>query len=64
MSMTIEQMRLEVAKLYPGYSWRERVARMPDGQILAIYQKQVLGKERRATTGRPYDNVGGGGNGR
>ena len=44
MSMTIEQMRLEVAKLYSGYSWRERVARMPDGQILAIYQKQVLGK--------------------
>lgn len=24
MSMTIEQMRAEVAKLYSGYSWRER----------------------------------------
>lgn len=64
MSMTIEQMRAEVAKLYSGYSWRDKVARMPERQILAIYQRQVLGKERRATTGRPYDNVGGGGNGR
>lgn len=55
MSMTIEQMRAEVAKLYSGYSWRERVARMPDGQILAIYQKQVLNRA---------SGQGGGGNGR
>ena len=47
MSMTIEQMRAEVAKLYPGASWQERVARMPDGQILAIYQRQILNKGKR-----------------
>ena len=64
MSMTISQMRAEVAKLYSGDGWRRKVAAMPDGQILAIYQKQVLGRERRATTGRPYDNVGGGKGGR
>ena len=44
MSMTLEQMRAEVAKLYPGYGWRDKVERMPEKQILAIYQRQVLGR--------------------
>ncbi|MBQ3063965.1 MAG: hypothetical protein IJC99_04105 [Clostridia bacterium] len=44
MSMTIEQMRAEVARLYSGDGWRRKVAAMPEGQILAIYNKQVLGK--------------------
>ena len=44
MSMTIEQMRFEVARLYSGAAWQAKVARMPDGQILAIYNKQVLGR--------------------
>ena len=44
MSMTIEQMRFEVARLYPGAAWQAKVARMPDGQIIAIYKRQVLGK--------------------
>lgn len=56
MSMTIEQMRAEVAKLYPGDGWHRRVASMHDGQILAIYNKQVLG--------RASGNTGGTGNGR
>ena len=55
MSMTIEQMRFEVAKLYPGYGWRDRVAKMPDKQILAIYTGKVLGKA---------NTKGGGTNGR
>ncbi len=55
MSMTIEQMRAEVARLYPGEGWRRRVAAMPDGQILAIYNRQVLGKAA---------GTGGGANGR
>lgn len=52
MSMTIEQMRAEVAKLYPGDGWRQRVAAMHEGQILAIYNKQVLGKEQRGGGGK------------
>lgn len=44
MSMTIEQKRAEVARLYPSASWRERVTKMPDAQILAIYQRQILDK--------------------
>ena len=42
--MTVEQMRAEVAKLYPGEKWKERVAKMSDGQILAIYKRQVLSR--------------------
>lgn len=42
MSMTMEQMRAEVAALYTGPKWKEKVARMPDRQILAIYNRQVL----------------------
>ena len=53
MSMTIQQMRAEVARLYPGLGWKQKVAHMPDGQILAIYNRQCLGK-----------GTGGGGNGR
>ena len=55
MSMTIEQMRAEVARLYSGDGWRRKVAAMPEGQIVAIYKRQVLGKA---------SNAGGGANGR
>lgn len=44
MSMTIAQMREEVARLYSGEGWRRKVAAMPDMQVLAIYKRQVLGK--------------------
>ena len=44
MSMTIEQMRAEVAALYTGPKWKEKVAGMHDKQILAIYNRQVLNK--------------------
>ena len=44
MSMTVEQMRAEVARLYSGAKWQERVAAMPDGQVIAIYKRQCLGK--------------------
>ena len=39
--MSIEQMRAEVANLYPGESWKCRVRDMSDAQIFAIYNKQV-----------------------
>ena len=47
MSMTIEQMRAEVAALYTGPKWKEKVAGMHDKQILAIYNRQVLGATTR-----------------
>lgn len=39
--MSIEQMRAEVANLYAGQAWKQRVMRMSDAQILAIYNRQV-----------------------
>lgn len=39
--MSIEQMRNEVIKLYPGASWKNRVMNMSDAQILAIYNRMV-----------------------
>ena len=45
--MSIEQMRAEVAALYPWDGWRAKVAKMPNGQILAIYGKRVLGMATR-----------------
>lgn len=40
--MSMEQMRAEVAALYPWDGWRMKVAKMPNGQILAIYTGRVL----------------------
>ena len=47
MSMTMQQMRAAVAALYPWDGWKAKVARMPDGQILAIYNRQVLGGDSK-----------------
>ena len=44
MSMTIEQKRAEVAKLYSGQKWRDKVAKMSNDQIGAIYNHQVLNR--------------------
>ena len=41
--MSMEQMRAQVAALYPWDGWRMKVANMPNGQILAIYSTRVLG---------------------
>lgn len=39
--MSANAMRKEIAKLYKGDKWQERVAKMPDKQVLAIYQKYL-----------------------
>lgn len=45
--MSIEQMRNEVIKLYPGRGWQSRVLAMTDAQIFAIYNKSVNKGDRR-----------------
>ena len=40
--MSIEQMREEVKKLYPGKAWKDKVDAMSDNQILALYRRKVL----------------------
>lgn len=37
--MTNQQMRSRVAEAYSGESWKDRVAKMSDGQIIAIYKR-------------------------
>lgn len=39
--MTIEQMRAEVSAWYPSDSWRDKVAKMPDNQVIAMYFKRA-----------------------
>lgn len=53
MSMTREQMRAAVAALYPWDGWKAKVGKMPDGQILAIYNRQVLHKGTGKGGGHP-----------
>ena len=42
--MSIEQMKQEIIKLYPGIGWRTRVLNMSETQVIAIYNKQIKGK--------------------
>lgn len=37
--MSIEQMRSEVMLAYPGEQWKNRVNRMGDGQVIAVYHR-------------------------
>ena len=36
--MTVEAMRTEITKVYPGPTWRIRVQSMKDDQVIAIYK--------------------------
>lgn len=37
--MTNDQMRDKVMEAYPGDNWKQKVRRMPDDQIIAIYYR-------------------------
>ena len=37
--MTIDQMRNEIEKCYPGDSWKRKVALMDENQVIAVYHK-------------------------
>lgn len=38
--MTIAQMRDYLSRLY-GPSWAEKVRKMPDSQVVAVYQRHI-----------------------
>ena len=44
--MTNSQMRLEVAAMYDSTTWHQRVSKMPDNQIYAIYHSKLRRDER------------------
>jgi len=35
--MSVADMRAAIANVYPGKSWKSKVARMADQQVMAIY---------------------------
>ena len=37
--MTTNEKRAAIARVYPSKSWQEKVAKMSDNQVIAIYQK-------------------------
>ena len=58
--MSMDQMRAAVAALYPGKGWKEKVARMPEGQILAIYTKRVIEGSRKRVVEGTFASAAGG----
>ena len=57
--MTISQMRTQVANAYDSFRWRDKVARMSDGQVTAIYFSFLKnGKfEKKKTTKIPGEKI-------
>ena len=39
MSLSIDQMRAFIADQYPSKRWKDRVAKMSNGQVYAIYMR-------------------------
>lgn len=35
--MSPQQQRLEIKKIYPGKNWSDKVDRMSDNQVIAVY---------------------------
>lgn len=50
--MKIDEMRGYIAQAYSGESWHDKVRRMPDSQVFAIY-KRLEQRERQ----RQYDDA-------
>ena len=56
--MSVDQMRSEISRVYDSWNWRERVKRMSDAQVKAIYFRMLndgtleKSKERRRSAGR------------
>lgn len=37
--MTTEQMRQQLLTVYPGQKWADKVRKMPDSQVIAIFRR-------------------------
>lgn len=48
---SIDSMRKRISEVYDSWIWRDKVAKMPDKQVMAIYYKMLetnkLKKERK-----------------
>lgn len=43
--MSIELMRKAIEKVYPNETWKKKVSKMSNGQILAIYNRMLENKQ-------------------
>ena len=43
--MTVEQMRVAIAKAYPGRRWENKVNDMPEGQVVTVYLRLMANKQ-------------------
>ena len=53
--MNVETMRSEIAKVYPGDSWKHKVKALPEYQVIAVYhdfQRQAALKPKGNGFGR------------
>ena len=37
--MNVGQMRIEIAKVYPGMRWQKKVKDMRDDRVIAVYRR-------------------------
>jgi hypothetical protein len=51
--MGAERERRFVGELYPGKGWKERVSKMPDSQVLAIYYQKKKGQKALKKESKP-----------
>lgn len=56
MSTTMKQMREYVFSAYNGKKWHERVLKMPNNQIVAIYKNLKNSEEKRIAYQVEYEN--------
>lgn len=51
MAMTVESMRKHISECYDSWRWRDKVSKMPDNQVMAIYfsmkEKGKLKKDKK-----------------
>ena len=45
--MDVGRMRVEIAKVYPGKKWQDKVKKMNDGQVIAVYYKFENDKQKK-----------------
>lgn len=45
LTMTVEQMRAAIKKSYDTDSWKKKVSKMSDAQIIAVYHKFAVCKK-------------------
>jgi hypothetical protein len=57
MSITTEQMRIQVRKAYPGKKWRSRVDFMSDAQVIAIWKRLHAEEPNRLRGGLIYEPI-------